>query len=85
MLGGIVLAVLFIASFILSYIFDQESLLPEEGIDEVPEQTTGVTGPDGSLQPCGIIRWTGPLVLYPAPSICLGSSAPACCRLIRFI
>ena len=38
------LAVLLIVpAFVLLYILDQKSLLPEEGVDEGPEQTTGVT------------------------------------------
>jgi cytochrome bd ubiquinol oxidase subunit II len=39
-----VLAVLLIVpAFLLLYTLDQKSLLPGQGVDEGPEQTTGVT------------------------------------------
>ena len=82
-----VLAVLLIVpAFVLLYVLDQKSLLPEEGVDEGPEQRPGSRRPDGSL-PLSATSYAGPgpLGLHPAPSICLGSSAPACCRLIRSI
>jgi cytochrome bd ubiquinol oxidase subunit II len=36
-------ALLIVPAFILLYVLDQKSLLPEEGVEEGPEQTTGVT------------------------------------------
>ena len=45
-----VLAVLLIVpAFALLYTLDQKSLLPEEGIEEGPDQATGSGTPDGSL------------------------------------
>jgi cytochrome d ubiquinol oxidase subunit II len=36
-------ALLIVPAFVLLYVLDQKSLLPEEGVEEGPEQTTGVT------------------------------------------
>ena len=45
-----VLAVLLIVpAFALLYTLDQKSLLPEEGVEEGPDQATGSRTPDGSL------------------------------------
>jgi hypothetical protein len=73
------------AGFVLLYVLDQKSLLPEEGIDEVPEQTTGVTQAGWVASVLRHHTLDRPLRPLSAPSICLGSSAPAYCRLIRFI
>ena len=35
-------ALLIVPAFVLLYVLDQKSLLPEEGVDEGPEQATGV-------------------------------------------
>ena len=36
-------ALLIVPAFVLLYVLDQKSLLPEEGVEEGPEHTTGVT------------------------------------------
>jgi cytochrome bd ubiquinol oxidase subunit II len=36
-------ALLIVPAFVLLYMLDQKSLLPEEGVDEGPEQATEVT------------------------------------------
>jgi cytochrome bd ubiquinol oxidase subunit II len=35
-------ALLIVPAFVLLYVLDQKGLLPEEGVEEGPEQTTGV-------------------------------------------
>jgi cytochrome bd ubiquinol oxidase subunit II len=47
-----VLAVLLIVpAFALLYTLDQKGLLPEEGVEELPDQATGSRTPDESLSP----------------------------------
>jgi cytochrome bd ubiquinol oxidase subunit II len=36
-------ALLIVPAFVLLYVLDQKRLLPEEGVDEGPERTTGAT------------------------------------------
>jgi cytochrome d ubiquinol oxidase subunit II len=43
LVAAAVAALLIVPAFVLLYVLDQKGLLPEEGMEEGPEQTTGVT------------------------------------------
>ena len=73
MLVAAVLAVLLIVpAFALLYTLDQKSLLPEEGVEEGPDQATGSRAPDRSLSSHAAdpatAEWTRSAAELPTPS-----------------
>jgi cytochrome bd ubiquinol oxidase subunit II len=49
LVAAVLAALLIVPAFALLYTLDQKSLLPEEGVEEGPDEATGSRTPDGSL------------------------------------